>query len=178
MLDSLMENFNTLTNDEISELFELIQKQINLEDLLKQTESFLVKVKEELREISEVEVPNKFAELQISEFKLASGHKVSVKPFVYAKIPEANKQEAFNWLTDHGYEDIIKVAVETRFTANDYHDALIFAEQLQESGYNVSVDRNIHPQTLKAFCKRMLEESSDFPIGTFGVYVGRKAVIK
>lgn len=178
MLEKLLENFNVLTNEEISELVDMIEKQRGLEDLISKTESFLAKVKEEFKEVSEVTIPDKFAELQISEFKLASGHKVSVKPFVFARIPEDYKQKAFAWLTEHGFEDIIKVNVDTRFAANDYHNALIFAEHLQSAGYNVNLDRNVHPQTLKAFCKRMLDANENIPLDVFGIHVGRKAVIK
>lgn len=178
MLDQLLESFNVLTDEEITNLFDLIQRQINLEQLVEQTESFLTRAKAELREISEIEIPNKFSELQISEFTLKSGHKVSIKPFVQAKIPEQRKEEAFEWLVEHDFGDIIKVDVLTRFKADGFTDAIEFAQDLQNSGYNVNIDRNVHPQTLKAFCRRMLEEMPNFPVDMFGVYAGRKAVIK
>ena len=105
-----LEQESTLINvdtDKVKSISELCNRLLDLQEQARRIEENLKSKNDEIRMLSEQEIPNLMQEAGVSEFKLADGSSVSVKPFYAAKIPVSKTDEAFQWLTGNGYGDLI-----------------------------------------------------------------------
>jgi len=143
----------------------------SLEDQLKLEKNKLLKLTDE-------ELPSALAEVGISSFKLEDGSTVEVKQTYGASILVNNRESAYNWLRDHGYDDIIKNTVLCQFGRGEDDQASAFAAFAQQQGYVPEQKTEIHPQTLRAFVKERVENGDEFPMELFGAWVGQRAVVK
>jgi hypothetical protein len=98
---------------------------------------------------------------------------------IAAKWDEERRQAAFDWLDAHGHGDLIKTEVETFFKREDRDNVRNFCEGLRINGYDYTVKATVHPQTLKAWLREMIEERHETPpLDIIGGYVERQATIK
>ena len=65
-----------------------------------------------------------------------------------------------------------------QFGKGEDSKAVAVLELLKANGYVAANEKSIHPMTLKAFIREMVESGADLPLETFGVYIGNKAEIK
>jgi len=148
------------------------------EDRIKSLEETLKDEKKSLLKLTDEDMPAMLAEIGISSFSLDDGSQVEVKQTYGASILVDNRPQAFEWLRDHGYDDIIKNTVLCQFGRGEDDLASAFAAFAQQQGYVPEQKTEIHPQTLRAFVKERVEEGEDFPMELFGAWVGQRAVIK
>ena len=92
-------------DDALKDISELSQKLVDLEEESAMLEKALKKVKENARKISEEIIPEKMNEMNLTSLSLKDGSKLEVVPAIYASIPAKYKEEAFDWLRDHGHGD-------------------------------------------------------------------------
>jgi hypothetical protein len=142
-----------------------------LEETLKDEKKALLKLTDE-------EMPAMLAEIGISSFSLDDGSTVEVKQTYGASILVDNRPAAYEWLREHGYDDVIKNTVLCQFGRGEDDLASSFAAFAQQQGYVPEQKTEIHPQTLRAFVKERVEEGDAFPMELFGAWVGQRAVIK
>lgn len=143
-----------------------------------------------LDKIVKVQLPDIMLELGMKEFKLVDGSTVSIVDSINASISEDNKPAAFKWLEDNKFDGIIKTKVASEFGKGEYDKALAAQKVLQESGVMATIDRSIHPATLKSFVKERLAEAGNIedgsverapailPQAVFGVFEFKIAKIK
>jgi len=55
------------------------------------------------------------SELGMKSFKMADGSQIDIKPFYSASIKEEKRAQAYEWLREKGFDDIIKNTVSVRF---------------------------------------------------------------
>jgi hypothetical protein len=134
--------------------------------------------KKDLQRLQEHEIPALMAELGFKSFKLEDGSEVSVKNYYSASINKERQDEAFRWLNEHGFGDLIKNVVSTSFSRGQESVAEQFASECLERGLNAATKKWVEPMTLKAFAKEQVEAGAPLPDELFGVYVGQKASIK
>ena len=89
-------------DDALKNISELSQKLVDLEDEASVLEKALKKIKADARKISEEVIPEKMHEMNLTSISLNDGSKLEVVPAIYASIPAKYKEEAFQWLRDHG----------------------------------------------------------------------------
>lgn len=130
------------------------------------------------RKLTEETLPEAMAELGMQAFVMDDGSKIDIKPFYSASIPAARKAEAFQWLRDHGMDDIIKNTVSVRFGRGEDELCTRLLDLLGQNGYPVEQAEKIEPMTLKAWVKEQVERGNEFPSDLFGAYIGQKANIK
>lgn len=123
-------------------------------------------------------IPEIMKTLGMEEFKLTDGSVVSVKSDVKCGITEANKPAAFAWLEEKNFDGIIKTKVNTEFGKGEMESAKAALKLLEESGFHGTMDRSVHPATLKSFVKEQLENGTNIPIETFGIFEFEIAKIK
>ena len=123
-------------------------------------------------------IPEIMKTLGMEEFKLTDGSVVSVKSDVKCGITEANKPAAFAWLEQYKFDGIIKTKVNTEFGKGEMDKAKAALKLLEEAGYGGAMDRTVHPATLKSFVKEQLENGTNIPIETFGIFEFDVAKIK
>ena len=102
---------------------------------------------------------------------------IKVNRFYSASIPKDRQEEAFTWLVDNGYGDLIKNVVATNFVRGQEEVAVSFAEELNDRGMAVNTKKWVEPMTLKAFVKDQTEQGKAVPNDLFGLYIGEKAKI-
>ena len=164
--------------DQLAQLAVLAAEQTAQERLVTSLEEQLKEAKAALKTTRTERIPEFMDEVGIQEFTTSDGVKVQVKPFYQASIPRERKDEAFRWLTEHGYEDLIKVSVNFQFGKAQYEEAVNLCKQLDELGYAATPVLNVHPMTLKGWVRSMAEDGEEFPLDLFGAFIGRKAEIK
>jgi uncharacterized small protein (DUF1192 family) len=142
-----------------------------LEAQLKQTKKDLLKLTDE-------DLPGLLHEMGLAKFSLEDGSEVAIKPTYGASIKVDNRESAFQWLRDNGYDDIIKNSVVCSFGRGEDDAALEFSRLAAEKGYVPENKTEVHPQTLKAWVKERVETGEEFPMELFGAYVGQRAFIK
>jgi|TARA_R100000700_G_scaffold15761_1_gene21873 hypothetical protein len=176
-----LEQESTLINvdtDKVKSISELCNRLLDLQEQARRIEENLKSKNDEIRMLSEQEIPNLMQEAGVSEFKLADGSSVSIKPFYAAKIPVSKTDEAFQWLTGNGYGDLIKNTVSLNFGKSEDNIANSLVEDLKSKGHNVSQKKKVEPQTLKAFVKEAIQNGQNVPMDLFGVYISNKTTIK
>jgi hypothetical protein len=109
---------------------------------------------------------------------MEDGSSIEVKAFYSASITEARRAEAFQWLRENGYDDIIKNTISVRFGRGEEALCAQAVATLREGGYPVEQAEKVEPMTLKAWVKEQVEKGREFPSELFGAYIGQKATIK
>ena len=148
------------------------EKAVNdLEQKLKDEKKALLKMTDE-------DLPTMLAEIGLSSMKLDDGSEVTVKQTYGASILVDNRPAAYDWLREHGYDDIIKNTVACTFGRGEDDKASAFKAFAEKEGYVAEQETGIHHSTLRAFVKERVENGDDFPMELFGAYVGQRAIIK
>ena len=168
----------TVKNEDLSSVAGLAKRAKELEDEIKDIESVLKERKEQQRKLLEESIPAMLQELGMSKFAMSDGSEITIKPFYNASIKDENRAQAYEWLRDNGFDDIIKNTVSVRFGRGEDQLCDTLLNQLREQNYPVEQAQKIEPQTLKAWVREQVERGSEFPTELFGVYVGQRASIK
>jgi hypothetical protein len=130
------------------------------------------------KHLSENVLPNLFAEVGLSELKLADGRLIKVGNYYGASIKEDKKESAFNWFRNNGFGDLIKNQVSCSFGRNEDEKARGLMSHLSDQGYQSSQREWVEPSTLRAFIREQHEAGSKLPMDLLGAYVGQKTTIK
>jgi len=165
-------------DEALSSVSELANKQVEVEAAIALFEKKLKDLREEHKQISQIEIPEACAEIGLSEFKLYDGTKVSVLPFYSGSIPKDKSEEAFKWLRDNGHGDLIKNTISCDFGRGEDQAAESLKESLQEKGQSYTDKTGVHPQTLKGFAREQIETGQSLPLTLLGIHVGQRTVIK
>jgi len=152
----------------------IVSQEAKLADLEQRTKD----AKRELLQLTDNELPNMLAEIGLSKMTLGDGSEVTVKQTYGASILVANRPKAYDWLREHGYDDIIKNVVSCQFGRGEDEKALAFKAVAENEGYPADQKTDIHSGTLRAFVKERCEAGDDFPMDLFGAYIGQRAIIK
>lgn len=168
------------TNAEISEISALAVRQRALELEVEVLEGHVKQAKEALRQVQEVDLPAAMAQAGVSEIKLPTSEKISIKEDVYASVPKnEHYHEAMDWLRGHGFGDVIKNEVKVSFGKGEEDQAKALITELNANGWrNYTAGETVHSQTLKALIREQLAKGKDFPMELFGAGTVTKAVIK
>ncbi len=161
-------------DDALKDVSELSQKLVDLEDEASVLEKALKKVKEDARKISEEVIPEKMNEMNLTSISLKDGSKLEVVPAIYASIPAKYKEDAFQWLRDHGHGDLIKNQLSASFGRGEDDKAEDFKHKVSELGLPVQQKVWVEPMTLKAFARERIANGDELPMDKFGVFVGSK----
>ncbi len=168
----------TVKDEDLTGIAALAKRAKELEKEIEELDSVADERKAQLRKLLEETIPGMLTELGMKSFVMADGSKIELKNFYGASIKDENRAVAFEWLREHGYDDIIKNTVSVRFGRNEDKLCESLISLLREQNYPVEQTEKIEPQTLKAWAKDMVQRGVEIPSETFGLYVGSKATIK
>lgn len=173
---------NIPTNDELSNISTLAQRQRALLLAIDEKETQLTKLKNDLKQVQEIDLPTEMASLGMDEIKLTTGEKVSIKSGYAGSISKANQPRAFSWLEANGYESLIKNDFTLKFGKGEKERAADLRDTLEKLGFNYSQKIHVHPQTLKSFIKEVMERQAEgeitVPEETFSIYRWNKAEVR
>jgi predicted nucleic acid-binding OB-fold protein len=179
MLEDMLADSQSMPSDDgLKKISRLAEVLVDKEEEIKEAETRLKLLKEQLKEIAERQLPDAMSEVGMAKFALTDGSEVTVKPYYSAKIGEEKREECFTWLQDHGHEALIKDEVSITFNRGEHDKAEEFKSHLDEQGLEYNGKMGVHPQTLTAFVKEQVESGSEFPLELFNVYIGQIAKVK
>jgi len=147
-------------------------------DELELVKAQLVSLEEELKQITEKDIPDKLFELGMSSFILTDGTQITTRPEVYCGITQKHQESAFSWLRNNGYGDLIKNTVSLTFGKGEDALAKVAIEEITKLGRIPEQKTSVHPQTLKAFIKELDEKGAPIPEDLFSIYRVNKARLK
>jgi|TARA_A100000172_G_scaffold27850_1_gene16390 hypothetical protein len=138
----------------------------------------LLKVKKELLRRANENLVQLFEERGVTSIKMKDGSNVEIKPFYTGSISKDKQEEAFVWLRENGYEDVIKNQVIVKFGRAEDDKAQNLFSDLANQGLDTDRNVKVEPSTLRGLIREIKESGKDIPTETFGVYVGHKVNIK
>ena len=128
----------------------LVRVALDLRDRIEAAESDLKLLGHRLQQAVEVDIPAILDEYGLAEATLATGERVTLPTKLFVSISEANQEAAFKWLREHDLGDIIKTITKTA----------------------------VHPSTLRAQVRELLEAGVDVPQDVFTICQKRIAEIR
>ena len=176
--DNLASSVDKLDQGGLKTVAELAKEIQNEEEYISCLEDDLKKAKKKLLTMTDEDLPALLQEVGINKFELDDGSTVEVKQTYGASILVDNRPQAYEWLRENGYDDIIKNNVICTFGRGEDDKASAFQAFAAKEGYAANQKTEIHPQTLRAFVKERVEAGEEFPMELFGAWIGQRAVIK
>ena len=175
--EDVANELSTVDEEGLSRVSKLANTQLTLERHVQDIEEQLKQAKRDLREIAEDKLPAAMLEYGIREFKLEDGSQITVKNFYGASITKAKQEEAFSWLVDNGFGDLIKNQVNVNFVRGQEFHATQLLQELEERRYQPATRKWVEPMPLKAFAREQVEAGNTLPSDLFGLYIGEQAKI-
>jgi len=167
-----------VSDDQVTGIAALARRAKTLEKEISEIEETLNERAEQYRKLTEQTIPEAMAETGMKKFVMEDGSMIDIKPFYGASIPKARQAEAYQWLRDHGFDDIIKNTISVRFGRGEDELSVRLLNLLGTQGYPAEQAQKVEPQTLKAWVKERVEKGEVVDTELFGVFIGQKAVIK
>ena len=168
---------HTLDNEDLSTLTGFAEAIIKQDAFVKELEEKLKQEKKRLLKMTDEDLPALMTEANSMEFTLLDGSKVTIKPQYGASIKVDNRPAAYEWLREHGHDDIIKNTISCQFGRGEDDLASSFKAFAEKEGYVPTQTEKIEPMSLRGFVKERVENGDEFPMELFGAYVGQRAVI-
>jgi hypothetical protein len=169
--------FDGLNDGGLNSVASLALKIKKAEETVSELEAKLKSEKKALMRLTDEELPEMLGELGLSSIKLSDGSKVDIKKTYGGSILKSNEEEAFSWLRNNGYGDIVKNIVSINFGMGEDQKAQEFKSLAESTGLSPDQKETVHAMTLRAFIKERVESGDDFPMELFGAYVGQRAII-
>ena len=155
----------------------LVRRLNEKQEQIDETEKYLKELKAEKQRIAFEHIPMLMDEMAIERIDVDC-LTVKLKPFVSASIPADRKQDAFNWLREHGLDDIIKNDIIVSFGRGQDNKAGDMMYDLEQKGFHPEQKTHIHSMTLKAFVRERVEKGLPIDLDMFGAFVARTAEVK
>ena len=155
----------------------LVRQLNNVNQQIEDAEIHLKALKQEKQRMAFEQIPMLMDEMGIERLDV-DGVTVKLKAFVSASIPADRKQEAFNWLREHGHDDIIKNDIIVSFGRGQDNQAGDVMYDLEQKGFHPEQKEHVHSMTLKAFVKESVQEGRPIDLDLFGAFVARIAEVR
>jgi hypothetical protein len=165
-------------DEQVSGISSLARRAKQLSREVEDAETVLKGLKDQYRKLTEETLPEALAETGMTSFRMEDGSSITIKPYYSASISEARRAEAFQWLRDRGFDDIIKNTVSVRFGRGEAPLCERLITLLSENGFRSEEAEKVEPSTLKAWVRERVERGEEFPMELFGAYIGKRAEIK
>jgi len=166
-----------VNKDTGTQLSSLVRQLREVEDKISEAEEYVKEMKQQQRALSMDSIPSLMDEMGLERVDV-DGLIVSRKMIVKASIPLERKEEAFAWLRDNKFGDIIKNDVTCSFAMGEDNVAGDVVGILQDRGFSPTTKTHIHPSTLSAFVKERLVGGNPIDLDMFGAFVNNSAQIK
>lgn len=131
-------------------------------------EAALKEAQRQVQDLSERVIPGIMEELGLKELTLKNGAKLKVEKVLTVSPLKANRDAVLDWLEETGNGGKIKRSM-TVALGKDEERAVELTEALAEQGFaDVSVEKWVEPQTLKAHVKAVLVAGGEVDMDLLG----------
>lgn len=189
----LLEDVAPASKD-LGAIAEVAEKMEHTSERIAQLEQAIKAEKQNLRKLSEEDLPDIMQALNMKSFTLSNGAHVEVTDVISGSIPsqgaidkskdddrgmlEMRQQGCFDWLRHNGGGDIIKNNVEVQFSKEEDQECNTFVSKLRESEMAFKRATGVHPKQLNKFLAETIATGKEVPHDLFKIYSGRKATIR
>lgn len=134
---------------------ELARVQIALAERVAEAEAALEKLQREYKRVSEEDLPELMRELDLEEFVLGNGMKITVSNDYRASISAEKMPGAAKWLEKNKFDGIIKSQIAISYDRAEIEKAKKDLLKLRKTLKmpELELTASIHPQTLGAFVR-------------------------
>jgi hypothetical protein len=172
------DKLDTLDSSKLDGVSRLAKEAANLEQEISDAERLLKGKKQALREITDEQLPEALEEMGLQKFTLTDGAEISVQPRYEASIPVGRREEAFQWLRDHEFGDLVKNNVTVTFGRGEDDMAKEFVGLCGSQGFVPRQLEKVEPMTLKGWLRERVEAGDPIPLDLFGAFITQRATIK
>ena len=172
------DKIDQLDDGQLDGVSRLANEAAALEHKLAEQEQAMKETKAALHKITDEQLPEALEEMGIQKFTLTDGSEISVKPIYSASIPKDRREEAFQWLRDHEFGDLVKNNVTVTFGRGEDADAKEFMNLCGSQGYVPDQLEKVEPMTLKAWLRERVEAGDAVPLDLFGAFISQRATNK
>lgn len=163
---------------DLKQLSQLANELLGTQERILALEAELAGAQRRAVHLAEHAIPELMEEFGLADFTTDEGASIKVADSVHAHITEEKKNDALDWLDGNGFGGMVKRRVVVGFGKDAEDKARTLAETLDNDGYAVKTEREVHAATLKAWVRRRLEEGEELPMDLFGVHVRRVAKVE
>jgi len=130
-----------------------------------------------LHKITDERLPEALEEMNLQKFTLIDGSEIAIKPVYSASIPKDRRDEAYDWLREHGFGDLVKNNVTVTFGRGEDEKAVEFQGLVRSNGFDPVQLEKVEPMTLKGWLREQVEAGNAVPLDLFGAYIANRATI-
>lgn len=163
----------------IADLLAKAHELLDTERQINEVEALLKTLTSHAHELKTQTIPDKMAEVGLSEFATPEGHKLKIEEFVAGSMPKdpERREQAIKHLEDWGAEGVIKNEINLTFDKSQHNEAMALADDLRQRGFHCEVKSGVHPQTYLAVIRERLANGGDIDLEQMGVFSGRRTKV-
>jgi hypothetical protein len=167
-VESLLESFEKPPNTgNLGQLSELCEAMVAQATVVETMEAELALEKKKLQELRVAKIPALMLELGLGKLTIANGAEISIKRNVSCKFVAEHRNEALDWLDNHGFSDIVRREVGISFNRGEEDRAAKAATILLDAGFTPQIVKEVHHATLAAWGRRQVTENAQVPANLF-----------
>ena len=178
-----------VADDQLKELSSLAADLLKNDKAIEDLESALATLKQQQRQISEVDIPNKMKEMGMLEFVTTEGVKLKVKSFYTGYIPTLKasmkkpeladrRQRCLDYLSNNGHESLIKNELSIIFSKGQDNEAKDLKADLENKGHPVTLEPSVNAASLKAHINVLKKDNKEFDDELFNVFLKTETKIE
>lgn len=166
--------------DQLTRIKELAQQLCDVKEALDAAEASAKDTKKTFLRLQREDLPSLMTEAGLTEIRLENGKLIRVQEDVDARITDATREAAIQWLDDNGFGGLVKTVLEVSYGRDQRDLAVDLYDELQSrSGHEAcTLKATVHPATLKSFVKERLCAGESIPMDLFNVNPYNKATVK
>lgn len=163
----------------LNDLLDKAEEMIRLEAQISDLEQLMKQLSGRNNELKTVIIPDKMAEIGITEFAVPSGQRIKVEDFVSGSLPKdpERRNSAIEALEEWGATGALKNEVVLSFEKSQHNEAMAIVDDLRQRGYQCEVTSGIHPQTYLALIRERLAAGETIDPERMGIFIGRKTKV-
>ncbi|MFA5604204.1 MAG: hypothetical protein WDA12_05090 [Bacilli bacterium] len=165
---------------ELKRILRMAERQVALLEEIAKVEAHLKSLQEELRVLSENDLPEAMSIEGLESFSMKDGKKVAIAVSYHSSISSTNQHAAFSWLRENQFDGIIKRNITAKFGRGEDKLAEKVSGHIVKKFPHLDLEdkSSVHHSTLKSFVKERIESGEDFPMDLFSVFIRQFTVIK
>lgn len=178
-----------VADDQLKELSSLAADLLKNEKAIEDLESALSTLKQQQRQISEVDIPTKMKDMGMQEFVTTEGVKLKVKSFYTGYIPTLKasmrkpelaerRKQCLDYLSNNGHDSLIKNELSIVFSKGQDNEAKALKSDLENKGHPVTLEPSVNAASLKAHINVLKKDNKEFNDELFNVFLKTETKIE
>jgi len=165
-------------NQRLAEISTLGRDFVDLNNEIKELEDRLSQAKKKFNYLSSELLPYAMQTVGMTSFEIGNRYTIKTEPVLVVKADKEKMQEIDSWLDQHGHSGMVKFKLEVFLPKSIAKEELgAIEDQIEQLGYEYSITKSIHYQTLNRWARDMNENGEVIPEEIFDVYRATKTVI-